>query len=226
MDPALLSTADVAAACTLETRNYLHRLAHDNRFCFELFRRALHIDNSEALNALFLNYRTLILGWVLRHDLFVQADEDPDFLASHAFWNFYFAVRGEKFLGFPGVPHLLKYLAACVHSVVESYARQRRLISQTEYTLDTFVFDEKPDAEVERQQFWQRIKALLPDPSDRLLIRLRFIDGLPPREIVTRFPQLWPDERTVTVHLQRVLARLYKDSDLRDYVSKITRKRS
>src|SRR5262245_65624709 len=74
-----LSIDDLAQRCAAETENFSRRRDSDPRFCFELLRRALVENISEAFTRIYQIYERQVLGWVYSHSRFQQTAESADF---------------------------------------------------------------------------------------------------------------------------------------------------
>lgn len=61
---------------------------------------------------------------------------------------------------------------------------------------------------------WQRLRAHSHSDAEWVVMVERFVRELPPREILTRHPELFPSIDTIYKTLERVLARLRKDPEL------------
>src|SRR5690242_5985505 len=105
-----LSLDELTRRCASETEKFNHREPSDSRFCFDLLRRALADDLSEAFTRVYQIYERQVLVWVHSHSGFVRSGESADYFVSAAWSTFYFALRGPKFAGFPSLPQVLAYL--------------------------------------------------------------------------------------------------------------------
>lgn len=219
MDISNLRTDVLAQHCAQQTRNYLLQLANDPRYCFELMRRALRAQDSEALTHLYQTYLPLGNLWARRHPRFDVTGESTEFFASAAMNNFYFALRGEKFDSFPSLAHALSYFKICVHSVIEQYMRPLPPSGPP------IPFEHDPqweappiDERIMAEELWGHVERILPDPDDRLLVHCRYVLDLKPAQIAAKYPSRWATAREVTVALQRNRRRLRRDPALRQLV--------
>src|SRR5579862_8002372 len=89
--------AELVRHCQEETARFSRRETTDDRFCFELLRRALRHRMDDAFSQVFLIYQSQVLAWVQRDSRFPRTGESAEFFVNQALSNFYFAVRGEKF---------------------------------------------------------------------------------------------------------------------------------
>ncbi|HJZ46235.1 MAG TPA: hypothetical protein VKE41_03680 [Roseiflexaceae bacterium] len=211
-----LSLDDLTQRCASETEKFNRREQSDARFCFELLRRALADELSDAFTRVYQIYERQVLIWVHSHGGFVRSGESADYFVSAAWSAFFFALRGPKFDSFPSLPQVLAYLKLCVHTAIAQYLRDEAPASATS-------LDERPDVahapdlgtRIAAAELWRRIERLLPDPRDRLLARCAFVQDLKPRQIVQAYPTRWKDEREVSVELYRIRRLLRNDAELR-----------
>ena len=215
-----LSLDDLTQHCAAETEKFNRREPSDSRFCFDLLRRALADELSEAFTRVYQIYERQVLVWVHSHSGFARTGESADYFVSAAWSTFYFALRGPKFAGFPSLPQVLAYLKLCVHTAIAQYLRDQQ-------PAPTTPLDQAPDAShapdlgtrIAARELWRQIERLLPDPRDRLLARCAFVEDLKPRQIVKAYPARWKDEREVSVELYRIRRLLRNDSELRRLAS-------
>jgi len=218
-DNALLRTwnlAQITEGCAEATSRYLHRLASDARFCFELMRRAFGERLDEALASFYQTYLPLLTSRARRHRLFDASSGDAEYFARVALANFYRVCSGEAFLAkFNALPGALAYLYSCLHSVIVQDVRD----NPPEAELD----DERAAtgeyaqaADVSASDLWAHIRAVLADADDEQLAWQRFVLEMKPAEIVRASPGRWASEREVSVALQRIRRHLRADATLRD----------
>ncbi|MCL6511161.1 MAG: hypothetical protein K6U78_10765 [Anaerolineae bacterium] len=210
MDVSQLPLDDVARRCAEETDKFRRKQSVDNRYCFELFRRALEERSQDAFTHIFRIYKPVCARWVRRVPGFEHSGEGtPDAFVSEAFVNFYKDLQGDRFRRFANLSAVLKYLKKCAVTAILQYIRKLRATE-----LEVELGEDLP-SEVEYDQLWTRICQLLPNDDDRLLADLRLRQTLKPAEIARTYPERWATARDVSVALQRILRTLRKDRELR-----------
>lgn len=166
--------------------------------CFELFRGALVDRDAAAWEALYERCQPLVRLWARR----VAGDPDEvESIVNAAFTRLWRAVDATKFASFRDLSSLLRYVKLCVHSVALDHRRARAAWSCTQpwETEDEEHRTIEPAArdDVEREtlddesraELWLLVRHCLPDSRERLLVRLSFVESLPPREICARYPE-------------------------------------
>jgi hypothetical protein len=213
---ATLSVDELVRRCAAETDKFARRQPHDPQFCFELLRRAFVDGSPDAFTHVYRTYERLALNWVYSHSRFAETGESADYFARLALASFYFALRGPKFHQFSGLPQVLKYLKACVHSAIAQYLRDERPDSAVALeTQNEPGYEPDLGEQAETSELWRHIVRLLPDERGRLLARCAFVLGMKPRQVVAAYPSIWASEREVTVALYRIRALLRQDPELR-----------
>lgn len=63
----LLSVTELAHRCSEETNKFLNQKISNDRFCLELFRRAIIKRDDFAWTSIYQQYAPLVLTWVTQH---------------------------------------------------------------------------------------------------------------------------------------------------------------
>ena len=226
-DLSPLSLSGIQHRCAEESERFFRRQSYDPRFCFELFRRAVLEHDQRAWEMIHRQYQPLVLNWVQRHSLLNAVDEEPQYFANRAFEKMWGVLSPQKFGQFPNLKSLLRYLQMCVHSVIVDYARrgeQTTLLEDSERepvvlrdpnqsSLEEKVFTRRQAAEL-----WQWINARLKDDKERAVIYGSFVLDLKPAEMLDTYTHLFRDVREIYTTKENVLARLRRDSSLKELV--------
>jgi RNA polymerase sigma factor (sigma-70 family) len=217
-----MELGELAKKCAEATQQFFRELPHDNRYCFELFRRAIVEQNKDAWNLVYEQYQPLVAHWVKAHPKFAKTDEDVENFVQDAFMSMWRALTPDKFERFPRLQGLLTYLKACAKTAIDLYLRKvpPNFIVPDELTDEIKGLDSLPSHEemVTRQMaragFLRTVLARLKTEQERIIIQYRFYLDLRPREIFERFPDLFRDVAEVHRVKQNLLERLYRDPDL------------
>lgn len=221
MDFGGWSNAELEQRCREETSNYLKHVTHDERYCFELFRRALEKKDQDAFTAIYKTYEPLVRKWVRSHQLRDQVDETDLFFVSDSFTNFWKSFNNpnypDKFKNFSRVAALLNYLNSCVYSCITEYWKSNYLEEQL-VSLEDELDRIRPmklhlDGAINSQQLWDYITQLLPNEQLRDLALAVFILEYKPADIAKMGG--WKDARDVSIALQRIKRILRRDATLR-----------
>src|SRR5262249_48229104 len=117
-DPANLPLNDLARHCQEETIRFKQRLEHDDRFCFELLRRALQFMQNDAFTAVFPIYEPQALAWAKSDSRLAATGQSAEYFVNGAFGAWYFALRGPKFEKFASLQKILAYLQVTIYSAI------------------------------------------------------------------------------------------------------------
>src|SRR5215211_4112119 len=161
-----LSIDDLARLCAAETSKFNRRQPSDAQFCFELLRRALAEGVSEAFTHIYRIYERQVRIWVHSHTRFVQTGESDEYFMSAAWSTFYFALRGQKFAGFPSLPQVLAYLKVCVHTAIMLYLRDQQPAAALPLDKQANLAAAEQPEPFETTQLTERIAQLIVDPAD------------------------------------------------------------
>lgn len=220
-DERRLDLGALSQRCADETVNFFRRLAHDPRFCFELFRRALVERNPRAWDRVYAQYARQVESWVQRHRGFKQAPEEVGYYVNRAFEKMWASLTPDRFTHFSDLKALLKYLQMCTFSAVVDHLRLRALptVEDDDHSLyalpteNTSVEDEVV-RQVDSQALRRLIRAELRDERERLVAYYTFFIGLKPRELYERCPDRFASVHDIYVTKQNVLNRLRRNPDL------------
>ena len=218
----LLAINDLARCCSEETNKFLRQSVSNDRYCLELFRRAIVNRDDDAWACIYQQYSPLVLTWVTQHQsaatILGQDGSGP--LVNAAFAKFSQALTPAKIEHFDTLAAILKYLKMCVHSVVADEVRARQA-RQYEETLELIEHEPASDdpaddvvSNISAQGLWQVIQEELNGEDERLLIYLAYIHGMKPSEISSQHRRLFPTVDDVYRIKRNVLERLRRNRRL------------
>jgi hypothetical protein len=214
----------LAHRCAEETERFFRTQISHDEFCFELLRRALVLRSSEAWERIYVQYRTLIVGWIQRHPSFPKCNEEIHFFVNGTFARIWKWCTPTKFDELAILPKVLAYFRACVYSDISEYYRQHVELGQIEDGLDA-ISDQLPASlqpidlleSSERENFWQILQERLLTDHERLLVEYHFVLGYKPREIYALLPQKFADVKEVYRLKENLIRRLRRDPALRQF---------
>ena len=216
-----LSLPSIVHRCSVETQRFFNRLSHDNRFCYELFRRAIEFQDQLAWRHVYTIFSPLVTGWVLRHPSFKDLDEEASYFVNRALERLWSAVPAEKFKQYGTLEALLRYLQMCVHSVIVDYVRKIKLatlpiyeavqetVAESGESLEDRIF-----SNIERSEFWLEISQYLKNDHEKIVIYNGFVLGLKSREILEKHPQSFDNVQEIYRVRKNVLARLKRNLEI------------
>jgi RNA polymerase sigma factor (sigma-70 family) len=210
---------EITYRCAQEMKQFFQQLAHDDSFCFELFRRALMEGDQQAWDRVYSQFSPLVINWIKRHPAFESVGEDLQYLVNRAFERMWHALRPEKFNQFSNLQVLLSYLKACVGSSILLLIRDDKPASielPEEWGGNTKSPEKVFQTEDERELFWTAIGARLRDEKERIVVEHSFVFDLKPREIYQFYPDKFQNVQEVYRIKQNCLERLGRDPFIRE----------
>jgi DNA-directed RNA polymerase specialized sigma24 family protein len=222
-----VALSGIARRCEQETNLFFQRQRHDPRFCFELFRRAIVDRSQDAWTLAYAQYRPLVTGWVQRHSAFEGSGEEVQYYVNRAFEKMWTALPAERFSRFPNLKSLLRYLQMCVHSVIMDQVRRTEVpvvdLEHEAGTSNGSLGDPPSDGRaldhLYGEELWRAVGARLKSERERVVVYSSFVLGLKPREIHTRYGEVFANVRDIYRVKENVLARLARDAELRAFLS-------
>lgn len=217
-----LSVSELARCCAEETGKFLRQSVSNDRYCLELFRRAIVRHDEDAWACLYQQYAPLVLTWVNQHQsaTLLLGQDSSSALVNAAFAKFAQALTPAKMGNFETLAAILKYLKMCVHSVIADEVRARQA-RQYEETLEAIEQEPAADDPAEHviaglsvQSLWQVIQEELNSEDERLLLYLAYVQGMKPAEICAHQRQLFPTVEDVYRIKRNVLERLRRNRRL------------
>jgi len=218
-----LSLAALAQRCREETLRFLGGEDRDDAYCFEIFQRAVVHRDDDAWEAIVVQYRGIVLAYVSRHTAAAILRESDDYWVNRAFQRFWSAVGPQRFVGFPDLPALLKYLQLCVHSVRMDEIRARRATTSS--------LEDVPEAmpagtnaeqsvvgKLSGEQLWAAIRRELQDEAEEKVAFLSFARDLKPAEIAERHSALFNSVADVYRVKRNIIERLRRSPEIRAFL--------
>jgi hypothetical protein len=218
-----LSIHELARCCSEESNRFVRQEISNDRYCLELFRRAIVKRDDDAWACVYQQYAPLVLTWVTQQrcsaPLLGQDGGAP--FVNAAFAKFSQALTPAKMENFTSLAALLKYLKMCVRSVVADEIRSRQA-RQFEEALESIeceraVADPADDvvADIAARSLWQVVQAELKGEEERVLVYLAYVHAMKPAEISSLQPELFPTVDVVYRVKRNVMERLRRSRRLR-----------
>ncbi|HEX2911969.1 MAG TPA: hypothetical protein VH186_14270 [Chloroflexia bacterium] len=221
--------SEIITQCREQTELFIRHEPYDQKYCLEIWRRAIVNRDEAAWEATITQYAVFVRRWLsqrLANHPALRFEEEV--LVNGVFINFFRFVGPDKFSSFNNLAGVLQYLKLCCATIVADAQRdyQARNLNLPLETTDpqedsgdsglshgerlSSDFDLEAEAlnRADRSTFWNTVWRKLPDPTDRLLVYLRYVLDMPPREITQLYPQHFPDVAEVYRRNKNLLWRL------------------
>jgi hypothetical protein len=217
--PVDLLVTDLCRRCRDETDRYRRGAPHDDRICFEVFRRAIVERDERCWRELQGIYGGQVIIWCRKAGGASGVENDE---LAHLVWEkFWRSYAPHKLSAAASTASILRYLQMCAQSVATDIARRQAGPTVSLERIGGELLDrgQTPD-EVQadraaRDSFWNLISEHLRGDRERAVIALGFKLGLKSAEIQAQRPDLFGDVRDVYRTTRNVLDRLARSPDLR-----------
>jgi len=225
-----MSVPDLTSSCRDETARFRRGEPSDERYCFELIRRAVCNRDEAAWEVVLAQYRGMVLAWVRQHPSSSALGEEDDYWVTSTFERFWAAVGPARFGAFPGLAAILRYLKMCTHSVLIDEARGRRSAEMTSLEDADQETDGRADMEamalgsLAGRELWSTIQRVLTEEVDRRVLYLSFASELKPGEIHARHPELFPTVADIYRIKRNALDRLRRSAEIRGFLDETPEK--
>lgn len=220
-----VALSELTSQCRDQTQRFLRGEATDDRYCLEIFQRAIVDREDAAWSAVLQQYSGIVLAYVAQHTAASEMEQSPDYWINRAFQRFWSAVGPERFGHFPDLPSLLKYLKLCAHSVILDEVRARRArgavsLDEVPETFSTTASAERTVlSESDREQLWTVVLDEVSDEAEYQVTYLSFVRDLKPGEIYDRRPELFESVADVYRIKRNVLQRLRRSPRVREFLT-------
>ncbi len=216
----VMDVSSLARRALSESQRFYRREEYDQRYAYELFRRALVEGDNAAWGCIFEQYAPLVEHWVRRTGALTVSGETSDYFVGAAFIRFWRAIPPERFNTFPSLAALLNYLRRCAACVVIDAARSQSfadLLSEDEINWNQQrlgYIDEEAIGRISREEFWRMIDSLLTSEAERVVVRCSYLLGMKPAEIYARWRNLFASVEEIYTLKRHILSRLRRSPEL------------
>lgn len=229
-EPETLTLRRVVELCSENTTLFFEKVAHDETYCMELFRRAMVDKVDEAWIYIVQTYEMMVLGWA-RKKIVGSMTVSPKDCADEAFAKMWVSLQKKRFSDFKTLSAFLEYLRICVHSVImdrgrelEKFQALRRLdevdmelgSDDGDYPAELPIGDYKPtDTEVTSrmiaEEIWRWVSGHCKNDREELVMRALFQESLKPAEVIHEYGQYFEDVNEIYRIRRNVMLRLAQD---------------
>src|SRR2546421_736732 len=212
-----LQQINLKTLADLSTYELQHRRCNssvDDRYCVELFRRALVEQTDEVWSALQQCFNETVRSWLWSHpshDVALLRDSEENYIAQ-TFSRFWYAVHDQQ-LEFTTLLAALRYLHATLNGLLMDTLRSHLRGRAREVPLPEPGCSEEPATAgaIDGQSIWDDIQGLLPDERERRVAYLLYHCGLKPRDIIVRCPREFKDVQEIYHLNHNVVKRLQRN---------------
>src|SRR6266852_6392419 len=218
MDEAIshMNLSLLADRCSDEMKLHRRKEPYDDRYCLEIFRRAIVQRMDQAWEVLQQRFGEIVRIWLHSHasnDVALMRDSEENYVAQ-TFSRFWFAVRDQR-LEFTTLYAALSYLHATLNGIIMDTLRFHLRLRSREVPFPEPGCSQEPVSEEPfgSRSIWNSIQPLLPDERERRLAYLLYYCGLKPRDIVIRCSQEFDDVKEIYRLNHNIIERLRRNRD-------------
>ena len=197
-NPLKLDIHELAQKCADETQQYYRNQDFDERYCYELIRRAVLKQDVLAWDCVVGQYRAQLESWVRRACSFDATQEDIEDLVADAIMRFWRNYKADLFGRSTCLAEVLRYWQDCARCAVLDWQRRQRRLRGTQSLDDETPGQAQPlslapgtEGHVEtqiaqqmsRQHVWRMIYGCCQDETDRTVAEQVFVQGDKPRQV-------------------------------------------
>ncbi len=193
-----MNLLELANHCSNELGRRRRKEIADDRYCLEIFRRAILEHAEQAWSILQECFAERVRVWIHIHskkDIALSQDSEENYVAQ-TFSRFWMAVH-EQPQEFRTLNGALGYLHATLDGIFKDM--MRRHLRSREVPLPDQDSPEEPAVEqpYDDLRVWNTILDLLSDERERRIAQLLYFHGLKPKYILEHFPQEFSDVKEI-----------------------------
>jgi len=213
--PDQMNLATLEKRCQQEMINYRKGQVYDDRYCLEIFYRALKKQDDQASELLVRSLRGMAISWLRSHPRYDSAMryESEDNYVIEAFarlWN----ARRDKSTNFETLGAALFYLKRSLLTAVQDTLRfyEKQMVQLPEpggAAADEPVAQEEDDG----RELWEVLQSFLPTEREKELAYLLYHCNLKPREIMQHRAGMFSDVSEIYRLRRNIIDRLERNMD-------------
>jgi hypothetical protein len=213
--PNQMSLEALEKRCQQEMINYRKGEVYDDRYCLEIFYRALNKQDDRASEFLIRSLRSMMAGWLRsysRYDSAMRYESEDNYMieAFARLWN----ARRDQSTNFETLGAALYYLKLSLLGAVQDTLRfyDKQMAQMPDPGTGS---PEEPVAneEDDGHELWEVLQSFLPTEREKELAYLLYHCNLKPREIMKRCPGKFQSVQEI-YHLHRnITDRLERNKD-------------
>ncbi len=210
-----MSLATLVECSVREMAKYRRKEPCDDKYCLEIFRRAVVLHDNNAWIALQRQFGENVRLWLGGHshrELALRYESEQTYI-DDAFRRFWQAVSDQSLL-FTTIASALSYLRLCLHCAIMDTLR-----SFARANIEPIPEHGHPDEpQVEdryyEDELWETIKSILPGKKEQRVAYLHFHCNLKPREIIRYCPGEFRNEEEIYRLKRNIMERIQRNATI------------
>ena len=210
-----MSLATLTEYSVREMAKYRRKEPCEDKYCLEIFRRAVVLRDNYAWIALQRQFGDNVRLWLGGHshrELALRYESEQTYI-DDAFRRFWQAVSDQS-LSFTTIASALSYLRLCLHCAIMDTLR-----SFARANIEPIPEHGHPDEpQVEdhyyEDELWETIKSILPGEKEQRVAYLHFHCNLKPREIIRYCPGEFRNEEEIYRLKRNIIERVQRNATI------------
>jgi DNA-directed RNA polymerase specialized sigma24 family protein len=193
-----MSLAALADCCMSEIQHYRHKEPYNDRYCLEIFHRAMVRHDPQAWELLQQRFTPTVKAWMRNHphrDIACHHQSEEDYVADTFARVWQASMRNR--LEFGTLAAALSYLKSSLQGAVidklRAYSRSKEAPLPEPGSDAPHVEEPASEDAYGSHDMWEVIRSLLPNKRERRLAYLLYYCGLKPREVMQYCPREFSD---------------------------------
>ena len=213
--PKGMSLPMLADRCMSEIKNYRSGEASSDRYCLEIFRRAMLEHDNAAWALLQDSFMGYMLSSFRRHPRRQAAShlDSPENYVAEAFRRFWLATVHNQQLEFSTLGAALRYLQMCLDGAIKDTLRAYSRPKETTLPESGIPGEPTMDDSADARGLWEIIEDILTNPRERRVAYLLFQCNLKPREIIRFCPQEFSEVQEIYRLVRNIMEHLQRESN-------------
>jgi DNA-directed RNA polymerase specialized sigma24 family protein len=216
--PDQMSLSALADRCISEIQHYRRHEPYNDRYCLEIFHRAMVKHDPQAWELLQRRFTPTVKAWMRNHphrDIACRHQSEEDYVADTFVRVWQASMRNR--LEFDTLAAALSYLKISLQGAVidklRAYSRPKEAPLPEPGSDAPHVEEPASEDVYGSHEMWEVIRSLLPNKRERRLAYLLYYCGLKPREVMQYSPKEFSDIREIYRLTRNILERLMRNRD-------------
>jgi hypothetical protein len=213
-----MSLAALEGCCMSEIEHYRHKEPYDDRYCLEIFHRAMVKHDPQAWELLQQRFTPTVRAWMRNHpkrDIACRLEREENYIAE-TFARVWQASLHNR-LEFDTLAAALSYLKISLQGAVidkiRAYSRPKETPLPDPGSDASHSEEPASEDEYGSHEVWEIVRCLLPNKRERRLAYLLYYCGLKPREVMRYCPNEFSDIQEIYRLTRNILERLMRNRE-------------
>ena len=216
--PAQMSLSALADRCMREIEKYRRNEPYNDRYCLEMFHRAMVKHDPVAWELLQQHFSPTVKAWMRNHpqrEVACRHQPEEDYV--HDTFVRIWQTSMRNILEFDSMAAALRYLKLSLQGAIidtlRAYSRPKEVLLPDPGSDMHYVEEPATEDDYESQDLWDTLKSLISNERERRLAYLLYVDGLKSREIVRYCSEEFNSIQEIYRLTRNIVERLMRNRD-------------